>query len=172
RPSGGVFAAFRAKSAEELVVYRLHRLVGVALFDEHRDLYLRGRDHLDVYLRVVQGLEHQGRDAGGAHHARAYYAHLADVRVHAQVVEAYRLLQLRESLRRRVRVLQRHREADVVRPLLAVGLQDDIHVYLGARHRVEHAEGYAGFVRHADDRYARHVVILRYAAYLHLFHLL
>ncbi len=48
--------------------------------DHHRDLDLRGRDHLDVDAVVGERAEHLGRDAGVAAHAEPDDRHLGDVR--------------------------------------------------------------------------------------------
>ena len=86
------------------------------------------------------------------------------------MVVAYALLELLEGRGGALGVLVGDGEADVVRALLAVALEDDVDVYPRAGHGVENAEGHAGLVGHADDGEAGDIVVLRYAAYLHLFH--
>ena len=56
---------------EELLVDRGDRFVSVVFVDDDGYLDLRGRDHADIDLLIIESLKHFARNARVAFHARA-----------------------------------------------------------------------------------------------------
>ena len=63
---------FVRRLLEELVVDDPHRPVGIRLVDQHRQLDLARRDHVDVDVLLIERLKRLGRHARIAEHARAH----------------------------------------------------------------------------------------------------
>ena len=60
-----------------------HCELEVLLLDDNRNLNFRGRDDLNIYVLIGQGLEHLARDAGVGLHSYADYRNLADLLIYA-----------------------------------------------------------------------------------------
>ena len=124
--------------AKEFVVDGLDRQLGIRLVQQDRNLDLTGGNHMNVDVCIVQCTKHLGSHAGVVHHTGANNGNFHHALIHVDVIEGQALLVLLEQRHRLVHVAAAHGKADVLGPLPANGLDDDVHVDVFLSQQREH----------------------------------
>ena len=113
---------------------RLDRFIGVVNVDDNGYLDLRGRNHADVDLLVVERLKHLGGNARVAFHTRADDGYLGDGIVVVDGLGADGGGKLLTDLLSLCALALGYREGDILGVMSADGLENNVNVnFLGGK---------------------------------------